>query len=57
MAAVAKIAVAGCYISVRSPQLGCIPATLANNPYAHSSLFKENGDEINILSFRLHALL
>ena len=57
MAAVAKIAVAECYISVRSPQLGCIPATLANNSYAHSSLFKENGDEINILSFRLHALL
>ena len=38
MAAVTKIAVVDCHISVRSPQLRCIPASLANNPYAHSSL-------------------
>ena len=38
MAAVTKIAVVECHFFVRSPQLRCIPASLANNPYAHSSL-------------------
>ena len=41
MAAVAKIAVVE-YVFVGSPQLGCIPASLADNPYTHGFLFKEN---------------
>lgn len=57
MAAVAKLAVIEYHVFAGRPQLGCIPASLADNPYAHSSLFKENKGEINILPFGLHALL
>ena len=57
MVAVAKVAVIEYHIFVGSPQLGCILTCLVDNPYAHSSLFKENNAEVNILSFGLHALL
>ena len=48
MAAFAKIAVIEYHIFVGSPQLGCILTCLADNPYAHSSLIKENNAEVNI---------
>ena len=41
MAAVAKIAVVEYHIFVGSQQPGCITATLADNPYTHSSLFNK----------------
>ena len=57
MAEVARIPVIEYHIFAGSPQLGCIPASLADNPYAHSSLCKENDGETNISSFGLHASL
>ena len=50
-----KIAVVECHIFVRSPQLRCIPASLADNPYAHSSLF--NKTMVKLIYYLLDAML
>ena len=43
-----------------SPQLGCIQASMTDNPYIYyeqSSLFTENNGEINRLSLGIDALV
>ena len=45
-----------CYhIFVGSPQLRCIPASLADNPYAHSSLF--NKTMVKLIYYLLGSML